>query len=314
MDKKEKEDDKKVDVLSSSLSTTVKKNYTMEQSKIKLFWNKGITGEGIKVGIVDTGLQLDHPMYNGKILCGKNFSNDGNPEDNLSSNHYHGTAVTSLVCGDYMNYQAYGIAPDCKIVIGKAMNDKGVGNSTNIANAITYCVQQGVDIINCSLGCVDDTQVLRNAVNLAVSNGISIVCASGNDGHNDTDGSVREVRYPGAYGESICVGAIDINFKVADFSNSNEFVDVVAPGQDILCAYPGDKYAIISGTSFATPIISGILALLKQKFRIDFKRDPVESELYGMLLKYTREIKGVPRSMQGNGYADLSIRREKIIK
>ena len=85
MDKKEKEDDKKVDVLSSSLSTTVKKNYAMEQSKIKLFWNKGITGEGIKVGIVDTGLQLDHPMYNGKILCGKNFSNDGNSEDNLSS-------------------------------------------------------------------------------------------------------------------------------------------------------------------------------------------------------------------------------------
>ena len=95
---------------------------------------------------------------------------------------------------------------------------------------------------------------------------------------------------------------MDCNFKIADFSNSNEFVDVVAQGVDVVCAYPENNYAIISGTSFATPIISGILALLKQKFRVDFQRNPSESELYGMLLKYTREIKGVSRQMQGHGY------------
>ena len=302
-----------VEILGDSVSTeeTVKKNCTIQQSKIKLFWNKGYTGKGIKVGVVDTGLQLDHEMYNGKIIAGQNFSNDGTDSSNLSSTHYHGTAVTSLICGDYINFQAYGIAPDCQIVIGKAMNNAGKGSSTAIANAITYCVQQGVDIINCSIGCPDDTSDLRNAVNLAVSNGISIVCASGNDGHNDTDGSVREVRYPSAYGESICVGAMDSDFKIADFSNSNEFVDVVAQGVDVVCAYPENNYAIISGTSFATPIISGILALLKQKFRVDFQRDPAESELFGMLLRYTREIKGVSRQCQGWGYADLSIKREK---
>ena len=95
---------------------------------------------------------------------------------------------------------------------------------------------------------------------------------------------------------------MDCNFKIADFSNSNEFVDVVAQGVDVVCAYPENNYAIISGTSFATPIISGILALLKQKFRVDFQRNPSESELYGMLLKYTREIKGVSRQCQGWGY------------
>ena len=104
---------------------------------------------------------------------------------------------------------------------------------------------------------------------------------------------------------------MDAYFKISDYSNSNEFVDIVAQGEDIICAYPGDNYAIISGTSFATPIISGILALLKQKFRVDFQRDPSESELYGMLLKYAREIKGVSKQMQGHGYVDLSIKRIK---
>lgn len=306
--------DNNVDVLGGTVSATVQQNYTIQQSKIKLFWNKGYTGRGIKVGVVDTGLQLNHPMYDGKIIAGQNFSNDGLGSSNLSSTHYHGTAVTSLICGDYINYQAYGIAPDCEIIIGKAMNNEGKGSSTAIANAIIYCVQQGADIINCSLGCLDDTPDLRNAINTAISNGVSVVCASGNDGHNDADGSIREVRYPAAYGESICVGAIDINFNITDFSNSNEYVDVVAPGKDVLCAYPGSQYAIISGTSFATPIISGILALLKQKFRVDFGRDPAESELYGMLLKYTREIKGAPRQCMGHGYIDLSIRREKRLK
>ena len=308
--------DNEIEILGTNVSTEEKerKNWAIEQNKIKLFWNKGYTGKGIKVGVVDTGIQLDHEMYKDKIITGQNFSDDGLSSSDLSSTHYHGTAVTSLICGDYINYQAYGIAPDCKIIIGKAMNASGKGSSVSIANAILYCVQQGADIINCSVGCVDDSSDLRNAVNTAVRNGVSIVCASGNDGHNDTDGSVREVRYPGAYGESICVGSMDSYFKISDYSNSSEFVDIVAQGEDVICAYPGNNYAIISGTSFATPIISGILALLKQKFRVDFQRDPAESELYGMLLKYAKEIKGVPRSMQGHGYIDLSIRRQKIIK
>ena len=300
-----------IEILGDILATSSSANYTIQQSKIKLFWNKGYTGEGIKVGVVDTGIQLDHPMYEGKIITGQNFSDDGLGSDNLTSEHYHGTAVVSLICGSYINYQAYGIAPDCQIILGKAMNNSGKGNSTAIANAINYCVDQGVDIINCSVGCLDDTNDLKRAVDTAVKSGVSIVCASGNDGHNDTDGSVREVRYPGAYAESICVGAMDKNFTIANYSNSNEFVDIVAQGEDVVGAYPVDNYAIVSGTSFATPIISGILALLKQKFRVDFQRDPSESELYAQLLKYAREIEGVPRSMQGNGYIDLSCKRIK---
>ena len=305
--------DNEVEVLGTTVSTGEKerKNWAIEQNKIKLFWNKGFTGKGIKVGVVDTGVQLDHPMYEGKIIAGQNFSSDGAGSSDLTSTHYHGTAVTSLICGNYMNYQAYGIAPDCQIILGKAMNNAGSGKSTAIANAILYCVQQGADIINCSVGCIDDTSDLREAVDRAVKSGVSIVCASGNDGHNDTDGSIREVKYPGAYAESICVGAMDKNFTIANYSNSNEFVDIVAQGEDVMSAYPVDNYAIVSGTSFATPIISGILALLKQKFRVDFQRDPSESELYAQLLKYAREIEGVPRSMQGNGYIDLSCKRIK---
>ena len=141
--------DNEVEVLGTTVSTEEKerKNWAIEQNKIKLFWNKGFTGKGIKVGVVDTGVQLDHPMYKGKIIAGQNFSSDGAGSSDLTSTHYHGTAVTSLICGNYMNYQAYGIAPDCQIILGKAMNNAGRGDSTAIANAILYCVQQGADII-----------------------------------------------------------------------------------------------------------------------------------------------------------------------
>ena len=107
---------------------------------------------------------------------------------------------------------------------------------------------------------------------------------------------------------------MDKEYNITGFSNSNEFVDFVAPGTQILTAYPDNKYAVCEGTSFACPLISGMLLLLKQKFMDDFKRYPNESELYGMLMKYTRELQGVSKYMQGHGYIDCSINRRRRYK
>lgn len=286
-------------------------NYTIQQSHINLLWSKGYKGEGMVVGVVDTGLQIDHPMYDGKILCGKNFSNDGTSVDDLSSQHYHSTGVTALICGNYINYKLYGIAPNCKVVIAKALDDKGHSTLDEIVNAINYCVEQGVDVINCSVGCPDTNDRLYNAILNAINHGIPVVVSSGNDGHNDLDGSIKEISYPGAYDEVICVGALDVDYNVADFSNSNEYVDVVAPGVNVLTAYPGSRYAFCDGTSYSAPIISGMLVLLKQQFIADFSRVPTEGELFALLIKYTRTIKGIPRQCQGHGYVDFSINKIK---
>ena len=296
---------------SSSWITEENINYSLNVMRFNILWNQGYTGEGMVVGVVDSGIDYNHPMFGNRIIEGYNFSNDGNPADDIFDYNYHGTAVTSLISGKYMDYRRYGVAPDSKIIVAKSMNASGKGSLTAIANGINYCVEKNVDVINCSVGSADNATVLENAVRNAVAKGIPVVVASGNDGHNDTNGSIREISYPASYDDAICVGAMDKEFNITGFSNSNEFVDFVAPGKQILTAYPSNKYALCEGTSFACPLVSGILLLLKQKFIDDFRRLPNEAELYGMLMRYTRELQGVSRYMQGHGYIDCSINRKR---
>lgn len=287
----------------------VNMNYAIQQLKFNILWNQGYLGDGITIGVVDSGVEVDHIMLQDKIIAGKNFSNDGRPVDDLSSQHYHGTSVSALICGDYINYKVYGVAPNAKLVFAKALNDEGKATTEVITNAINYCIDQKVDIINCSVGCSENDYYMEQAVRRAVANNISVVVSAGNEGHADFSGTIREMSYPAGYDDSICVGAMDIDYNVADFSNSNEYVDIIAPGVNVLTAYPGGKYAYCDGTSFSAPIISGILALLKQKFKVEFKRNPSEAELYAMLIKYTRKIQGIPLQCQGHGYPDFSINK-----
>ena len=286
-------------------------NYSMNVMRFNLLWNQGYTGEGMVVGVVDSGIDYNHVMFKDKIIGGYNFSNDGNPSDDIFDYNYHGTAVSSLISGRYIDYRRYGVAPDSKIVVAKSMNVEGKGTLASIANGINYCVEQGVDVINCSVGSAMNDTALEQAVRNAVTKGIPVVVASGNNGHNDTNGEIREISYPASYDDSICVGAMDKNYVITDFSNSNEFVDFIAPGKEILTAYPNGRYAICEGTSFACPLISGVLLLLKQKFIDDFRRLPSETELYGLLMRYTRELQGVSKYMQGHGYIDCAINRKR---
>ena len=295
---------------SSNVENNETMNYALNVMRFNLLWKQGYTGEGIKIGVVDSGIDYNHPMLIDKVECGYNFSSVGTVDDIFDYN-YHGTSVSALLCGDYIDYRRYGVAPNAKLIVAKSMDATGYGTISAIVDGINYCVQQGADIINCSIGTTYYSLDMENAVRNAVDKGIAVVVASGNDGHNDTDGSVREISYPASHDVSICVGAMDRNYAITDFSNSSEFVDFVAPGKGILTAYPNNKYAIVEGTSFSCPLIAGSLALLKQKFIAEFKRIPSESELYGMLMKYTREIQGVSKSMQGHGYPDFSINRKR---
>lgn len=288
------------------------KNYAMDIMRFNLLWKQGYTGEGMVIGVVDSGIDYNHEMLKNKVVDGYNFSNDGNPSDDIFDYNYHGTSVSSLICGNYMDFRRYGIAPDSKVVVAKCMNTMGQGTLGAITDAINYCVELNVDVINCSIGCQTNSISMEEAVRNAVAKGIPVIVASGNEGHGDTGGQIREISYPAAYDDAICVGAMNKDFNVTDFSNSNEFVDFIAPGTQILAAYPNNnRYALVEGTSFAAPLISGALALLKQRFMNDFKRIPNEAELYGMLMKFTRELQGVSKQMQGHGYIDFSINRRR---
>lgn len=262
-------------------------------------------GNDITVGIVDTGIEINHEYFSdGCIIDGKSFTSNENIEWNINNN-FHCTGVASMVKS---------VAPNVKFVIAKAMDSEGKGYLDDIANAINWLVSRGdIDIINLSIGSTVNSVNLENAVKNAINNNISVVVAIGNEG--DGSGLTKEYSYPSAYDCVIAVGSITKNYTMSSFSNTNRFCDFVAVGDEIRVAYDinegKSRYAKTSGTSFSCPIIVGFMAILIEKFKADVGRRPCESEVYGMLCKYSREINGLTYDEIGQGFIDFAIKRIK---
>lgn len=279
--------------------------YGIEMVNAQDAWLKGYTGKGVRIAIIDTGCDINHPALKDRILGGTNFTTDDECNPNTYGDYKgHGTHVAGIIAGNKTEVGVTGIAPDSKLFILKALDKNGNGNLDWIVSAINCAIDQNVDIISMSLGCPTDDKYLKQSIDNAVKKGILVVCASGNEG--DGNGDTDEINYPGSYDEVIVVGAIDENKKMASFSNSNKFVDVVAPGVDILSTYKDGTYAKLSGTSMATPHVTGALALLIEWSRDVFGRNMSESEYYSQLIKNTKLIDS-PRREQGNGYVRLEL-------
>ena len=202
----------------------------------------------VRIGIVDTGIQNpNHPAIVDKIVAGRNFSLDRKKKNDISSTTYHGMAVASVITRT---------CPDVELVIAKVLNYWGEGTPNTTANGIIYCVNQGCEIINCSVA-GPPSKKLEEAVKYANDRGVIVVAASGNDGKNTK-------YYPACYPDVVTVGAMDNNGERADFSTHNEFVDTLAPGVDIEVAFR-DGTINDTGTSFSAPYITGKISLLIKK-------------------------------------------------
>ncbi|SHL41881.1 major intracellular serine protease [Anaerocolumna jejuensis DSM 15929] len=273
-------------------------------------WEAGKKGDGVVVAIIDTGCQTDHPDLAGRIIGGKNFSSDysKNPAK-YEDNNGHGTHVAGTIAAIENNAGVVGVAPLVKLLIVKVLDKNGSGSYQNIIDGINYAVAwrgsngEKVRVISMSLGGPSDVTKLHNAVKNAVAKDVLVVCAAGNEGDNNSN--TNEYSYPAAYAESIAVGAVDFNKKIASFSNSNDNVDLVAPGVGILSTYMGGKYATLSGTSMATPHVSGASALIINASESKYNRTLTEAELYAQLIKKTVDL-GIDKRSQGNGLLDLS--------
>ena len=150
-----------------------------------------------------------------------------------------------------------------------------------------------------------DIPALYNAVRRAYEKGIVICVASGNEAKNDK-GAVDEYCYPGFYHEVVEVGAINKHKEPSYFSNSNNLVDCVTYGEEILSTFKGQSFAVLDGTSMATPIVSGCVILLQQWFEKEFGRKPSKDEVYASLVKCSSIIEGYSRKQIGFGYIDLN--------
>ena len=247
--------------------------------------NDKYTGKRVKIGIVDTGISREnYSMISENIIGGYNFSLDCTGRDNIKAECYHGFAVASIVLK---------VAPKAKLIIAKVLNDKGEGDPKKTAEGIRYCISKKCHIVNCSVAGPHDPE-LEEAVNEAHSKGIIVVGATGNDGRN-------KLLYPASYLKCIGVGACDKNNKLAEFSNYNVFMDLIAFGDKV--EIPTKKNIIIdSGTSFAAPLVTGALALLREQFKLENNRAPKYDELKYLLLGKCILDSNIDRLKQGNGY------------
>ncbi|TLS37959.1 S8 family peptidase [Pseudalkalibacillus caeni] len=273
--------------------------------KAPSIWKDSDMGEGVVVAVLDTGCQTDHPDLRDRIIGGRNFTSDygGNPY-NFYDNHYHGTHVAGTIAASYNGQGVAGVAPKAKLLILKVVTSDGSSSYQNLIDGINYATNwrgprgEKVSVMSMSLGGSKDDPDLHKAIKRAVENDLLVVCAAGNEGDGKT-GTI-ERGYPGYYKEVVQVGAVDMKGRLADFTNTNEEVDLVAPGVDVLSTYKDGKYAKLSGTSMATPHVSGAAALLINQFQKENGRKPSEAELYAQLIKRTRSL-GMSQRGQGNG-------------
>jgi major intracellular serine protease len=283
--------------------------YGIEMIKAKSIWGNSNQGNGIKIAVIDSGCDVNHESLKDNIVAVRNFTDEDGKNHNIVVDRVgHGTHVIGTIAANGNNNTIMGVAPKADIYVLKAIDRTGSGKVSWVVNAIYYAIEQNVDIISMSLGMPKSTEKLEKAVKEAVNKNILLVCAAGNDG----DGNVNdfEYSYPAAYPEVISVGAVDKKGVPASFSNSNLNIDVVAPGVDILSTYPENQFAVLSGTSMATPHVSGSLALLKNWSKEEFKRDLTETELYAQLIKHTKLLQ-YSRAVQGNGLVYLAQTKSK---
>jgi serine protease AprX len=235
----------------------------------------GYDGQGITVGVVDTGIDPDHRVFkDADIVKWKDFvAGRSEPYDDQG----HGTAMTSIIAAQTA---IQGGATRVDLIIAKVLDGDGVSTDRLVANGVWFCIdpngdgdyKDGADVISMSLG--GRTSYLnliigsesQAAINEAVDNGIVVIAAAGNDGEAD-DG---EVSSPGRLRNVICVGAVDEDGTIATFSSRGRNIldrhphnkpEVVAPGVDIVTAHYQGGYAIGSGTSQATAFMAACVAV-----------------------------------------------------
>jgi major intracellular serine protease len=262
-------------------------------------------GKGITVAILDTCCDITHPDLKERIIGGRNFTNDdGGKADEYKDYNGHGTHVAGTIAATKNNTGVVGVAPEANLLIIKVLDKNGSGQYEWIINGINYAIEQRADIISMSLGGPEDLPELHTAIQKAISNNILVICAAGNEG--DGVDSTDEFDYPGSYNEVISVGAIDLERHSSNFSNSNNEVDLVGPGEKILSTFLDGKYATLSGTSMATPHVSGAMALIKALSITSFERDLTATELYAQLIKRTVPLGNSPK-LEGNGLIYLTV-------
>lgn len=206
------------------------------------------TGDGINVAVIDTGIDYSHSQLRGRFGTDKGYDfvkNDNEPMDQNG----HGTHVAGTVAS-----RDYGVAPGSRLYAVRVLDKDGSGSEANAIAGIEWCIKNSIDVANMSFGGPVASQAFEDICKYAQEQGILLAAAAGNNGYG--------ANYPAAFGDSvIAVAAVDEGLNHPDFSNIYETNDISAPGVNVVSTYIGESYATLSGTSMASPHVTGGLAL-----------------------------------------------------
>lgn len=229
------------------------------------------TGAGIRVAVLDTGFDVGHPDFAGRTMVTRSFVDGQDGRDG----HGHGTHVIGTACGPRQpaDGPGYGVAFESEIYVGKVLGDDGSGTDAGILAGIAWAVENRCAVVSMSLGAPAQpgephSATFERAAKRAMDQGTLIVAAAGNESRRSA-GVIAPVGHPANCPTVLAVGAIDAEHAVADFScgtvDPKGAVDVAAPGVDVHSSWPMPRgHHSISGTSMATPHVSGIAALTAQ--------------------------------------------------
>lgn len=248
--------------------------WSLQRVRLDQLWEKK-TGAGIVVAVIDTGVDNANVQLQGKVVDAGSSLKDKStgqmiPGTGVTDDVGHGTKVAGIIAAKRMPSVTgfAGIAPDATIRAYRQNDSKGNGDVVTLANAIKDAVNNGVHVINISqdVRATEENGTtfagkaeLVAALDLAEKNKVVVVASAGNEGQ-ETD------TYPAAFETVLAVGASNRNNERALFSQYGAFVDVVAPGEEMLSTVPGGGHCVDNGTSFSTPYVAGVAALIRARY------------------------------------------------
>ncbi len=238
-------------------------SWNMEKINALTAWQCDITGDKVRVAVLDTGADLDHPELESNIIINKTYV-DGT--SNANDDNGHGTHVAGIIAARANNGGIVGVAPTVDLMPVKVLDGNGSGAFSWTTSAIVWAVNAQADVINMSLGSIYPSQALQEALQFANDENVLVVTAAGNCGDqyyaNNGCDIQDQANYPAAYSQAYAVASTDVDDQQSSFSNENSYVEITAPGSGILSTRAGGGYFLSSGTSMSAPHVAGAAALL----------------------------------------------------
>lgn len=278
------------------------RQYSHQLSQSQGGWAVTRGNPRIIIGIVDSGVDVTHPDLKGKIIDTYNGADNNKDVTDVIGHGTHVAGISAAMTNNGLGVA--GVAPDCGILAVKVSSGTSSSPSTaGIANGVIWAADHGANVINLSLGARRESQVISDAVRYALSKNVVVVAATGNDSGNI-------MSYPAVLPGVVAVGATDSKDVRARYSNYGRWVSVTAPGSDILSTFPlntnliGQKeYGAISGTSMATPFVTGLVALIRSKY------PTMPAAMVKQVLESSADDKGVPGFDDEYGHGRVNVTR-----